>query len=55
MREIFELIEEKTGMTAFTQNRILIYFTTASVAIIISTLMIILSKKQKFKWLKYLY
>lgn len=55
MGEIFELIEEKTGMTAFTQNRVLIYFTTASVAIIISTLMIILSKKQKFKWLKYLY
>lgn len=55
MGEIFKLIEEKTGMTAFTQNRILIYFTTASVAIIISTLMIILSKKQKFKWLKYLY
>lgn len=55
MSEIFRLIAERTGITAFVQNRALIYFTTAAVAIIISTIMIALSKNRKFRWLKYFY
>ena len=55
MSEIFSLIAEKTGITAFTENRFLVYFTTVFVAVLLSTAIVLLSKVRGFKWLKYLY
>ena len=53
--EIFELIADTTGISAFYYNKIIIYLTTISFAVIVSTIIILLSKKRGFKWLKYLY
>ena len=55
MSEIFALIAEKTGITAFAENRFLVYFTTVFVAVLLSTAVVSLSKMRGFKWLKYIY
>lgn len=55
MSEIFALIAEKTGITAFAENRFLVYFTTVFVALLLSTAVVSLSKMRGFKWLKYIY
>lgn len=55
MSDLFRFISFKTGITAFTDNRPLIYFITVGFAVLISTLVIWLSEKEKFKFLRNLY
>lgn len=55
MTEGFSYIAYKTGITAFADNELFIFFITVLFAVIISTIIIFLSEKQKFKKLKYLY
>ena len=55
MSEVFRFLAFKTGITAFTNNNPLIYLITLTVSVIVSTLIIFLSKKEKLSFLKNLY
>ena len=53
--EVLKFISDVTGVPAFYYNRPLIYLTTILFSVIVSTVIILLSKKRGFKWLNNLY
>ena len=55
MSDLYAWISRNTGITAFVDNEPLIYFITLAFAVCVSTLIIVLSKKEKLKFLRYLY
>ena len=55
MSEGFRFIASKTGMEEFTESNLLIFITTVLFSVSVSTIIIALSQKEKFKFLKNLY
>lgn len=53
--EVLKFISDVTGVPAFYYNRPLIYLTTILFSVIVSTVIILLSKKRGFKWMNNLY
>ncbi len=53
--EFFDSFSESTGIVAFSQSGVLKYSITLLASIVFSTIIILLSRKNPFKWLKYLY
>lgn len=53
--EFFDSFSKSTGIVAFFQIGVLKYSITLLASVVFSTIIILLSRKKPFKWLKYLY